>query len=177
MATDSNEVTLFDYQGNNVRTIMIDGEPWFVAKDVCTALNYQSNNRSYIFGLIPDNWKGSRIFATNGGPQKLSIVSEQGLYFFIGRSDKPMALPFQKWVAGEVLPAIRKTGSYGVPKASIEDLISNPDLVIAYAQQVKQLQVERDAAMEQCGKFAELAGEANAERAIAISQRDNANNR
>lgn len=56
--------------------------------------------------------EGSNRIATPGGEQEMLTLSEQGLYFFLGRSDKPRALPFQKWLAGEVLPAIRKTGKY-----------------------------------------------------------------
>ena len=59
---------------------------------------------------MPDEWRGVGSVPTPTGNQELVILSEQGLYFFLGRSDKPAALPMQKWVAGEVLPTIRKTG-------------------------------------------------------------------
>lgn len=130
-----------------IRTVVIGGDPWFVAKDVCDALGYKSTNRSHILSMIPDGWKGSRKIATPGGMQSLSIVSEQGLYFFIGRSDKPSAIEFQKWIAGEVLPTIRKTGGAYLTVAKAEELLANPDLIIGLAQQVKQLQAERDLAI------------------------------
>lgn len=109
----------------NVRTIMIDDEPWFVAKDVTNALGYTSTNMTTLFKAVPSEWKGSNPITTLGGEQEMLTISEQGLYFFLGRSDKPNALPFQKWLAGEVLPSIRKTGGYGnAPKALPKDYVS-----------------------------------------------------
>lgn len=98
----------------NVRIVMQDGEPWFVAKDVAEALGYASTNVVQIFGSVPAVWKGSNPITTPGGVQDMVCVSEQGLYFFLGRSDKPKALPYQMWIAGEVMPALRKTGQYSV---------------------------------------------------------------
>ncbi|CAK0754896.1 hypothetical protein CCP4SC76_2580001 [Gammaproteobacteria bacterium] len=63
---------------------------------------------------------GVRSVLTPGGIQEINILREQGLYFFLGRSDKPGALPLQKWVAGEVIPSIRKTGQYALPGAKVE---------------------------------------------------------
>ena len=65
-----------------------------------------------IFQAVPEEWKGSNPITTLGGEQEMLIISEQGLYFFLGRSDKPVALPFQKWLAGDVIPSIRKHGLY-----------------------------------------------------------------
>ena len=95
--------------GAKVRTVLIDGEPWFVAKDVCEALGYYWNGKKTV-AHVPEEWRGVGSVPTPTGNQELIIFSEQGLYFFLGRSDKPAALPMQKWVAGEVLPTIRKTG-------------------------------------------------------------------
>ena len=96
----------------SVRVVDKDGDPWFVAKDVCEALGYQWNGASRI-AHVPDEWRGATSVVTPSGEQEMLTLSEQGLYFFLGRSDKPAALPFQKWLAGDVLPSIRKTGSYG----------------------------------------------------------------
>ena len=110
-----NALSQFNFQTNAVRTIAENGEIWFVAKDISKALDYsQSSTAAVIFQSVPDEWKGIKPIDTLGGRQKLLMISEQGLYFFLGRSDKPKALPFQKWLAGEVLPSIRKTGSYSV---------------------------------------------------------------
>lgn len=110
-----NALSQFNFQTNAVRTIAENGEIWFVAKDVLTALDYsESSNPAKVTQNIPEEWKGVKLIHTLGGNQKLLMISEQGLYFFLGRSDKPKALPFQKWLAGEVLPSIRKTGAYSL---------------------------------------------------------------
>lgn len=105
-----NELTVFNYGAAVVRTVMIDGEPWFVAKDVCEILGVGWNGTT--ISHIPEQWKGMRSVRTPRGNQMMAVLSEQGVYFFLGRSDKPAALPFQMWIAGDVVPMIRKTGSY-----------------------------------------------------------------
>ncbi|MDR2097663.1 MAG: hypothetical protein LBP37_04005 [Spirochaetaceae bacterium] len=106
----------FYFEGCPVRKLDIEGEVWFVAKDVAEALGYTSTNMAQIFSHVPAEWKGSNPIATLGGVQNMLCLSEQGLYFFLGRSDKPAALPFQKWLAGEVVPAIRRQGFYAPPE-------------------------------------------------------------
>lgn len=102
----------FAFDSALVRVIMDDrGEPWFVAKDVALALGYQWAGIRNV-QHVPAEWRGVESVSTPSAVQEMHILSEQGLYFFLGRSDKPGALPFQKWLAGEVLPAIRKTGGY-----------------------------------------------------------------
>lgn len=115
----------FNFGNSPIRTSLVDGEPFWVAKDVAEALGYswQKNLTNH----VPGEWKGINRINTPGGIQEMLTLSEQGLYFFLGRSDKPAALPMQKWIAGEVLPSIRKTGSYGVtpfraPKNMLEAL-------------------------------------------------------
>lgn len=106
-----NSIVPFDFEGANVRVVDRDGDPWFVAKDVAEVLGIRWDGAGTV-GHVPDEWKGVGSVPTPGGKQELLTISEQGLYFFLGRSDKPKALPFQKWIAGEVLPSIRKTGGY-----------------------------------------------------------------
>lgn len=107
-----------------VRVVNVDGEPWFVAKDVLRALEYADDyNPSRAMQAIPDEWKGVQRMHTLGGEQEMLTISEPGLYFFLGRSDKPAALPYQKWISGEVMPSIRKTGGYSMaPKTYAEAL-------------------------------------------------------
>src|SRR5699024_8420576 len=106
-------VKLFEKEEfGKVRVVMQDEDPWFVAKDVAVALGYASTNMTTVFQAVPDEWKGSNRIATPGGEQEMLIISEPGLYFFLARSDKPTALPFQKWLAGDVVPSIRKHGLY-----------------------------------------------------------------
>lgn len=107
-----NELQVFEYQSNEIRTVIDEqGNPWLVAKDVCTGLGY-SRFDSNLLGNVPEDWKGTKPIRTPGGEQEMLCLSEQGLYFFLARSDKPSALPFQKWIAGDVIPSIRKTGGY-----------------------------------------------------------------
>lgn len=109
-------LTPFDFEGHAVRVVTDDaGEPWFVAMDVAETLGYswQSN----VIAHVPSDWKGVRPINTPGGKQQMTVLTEQGLYFFLARSDKPNALPFQRWMAGDVLPSIRRTGSFAAPGA------------------------------------------------------------
>lgn len=104
----------FSFESKSIRVLNLDGAPWFVAKDVAEALEYSWKGKGTI-GHIPEEWRGVCSVQTPSGIQEMATLSEPGLWFFINRSDKPKALPFQKWVAGEVLPSIRQTGSYGLP--------------------------------------------------------------
>ena len=107
----------FSFESKEIRTVNDNGEVWVVAKDVAEALGYTWKGPADNLGHVPEKWKGVRSVRTPGGSQEMAVLSEQGLYFFLGRSDKPKALPFQMWIAGEVLPQIRRTGSYGKPKS------------------------------------------------------------
>lgn len=119
-----NGIQVFENSGlGSVRVVMHNGEPWFVAKDVCEALGYQWNGAARI-AHIPEEWRGVTSVVTPFGEQTMLTISEQGLYFFLGRSDKPAALPYQKWIAGDVLPSIRKTGSYSAPSVPAKAEIS-----------------------------------------------------
>lgn len=110
----------FQFESSEIRTVNDNGEVWVVAKDVVEALGYaDTSNLGKALDHVPDEWKGRYPIPTPGGTQITWCISEQGLYFFLARSDKPKALPFQKWIAGEVLPQIRKTGSYGTPELPV----------------------------------------------------------
>ena len=109
------ELQVFKNGDFSVRTIEDNGEIWFVAKDVADALGYERFD-SNLIKSVPDFWKGTKRIRTLGGEQKMLCLSEQGLYFFLGRSDKKAVLPYQMWIAGEVVPSIRKTGSYTLPQ-------------------------------------------------------------
>ena len=116
----TNAIQVFNFEGNKTRVVMMDGEPWFVAKDVCEALGYVWNGVQRI-AHVPEEWRGVTSVVTPSGIQEMNILSEQGLYFFLGRSDKPAALPYQKTVAGVVMPSIRKTGSYSISGKTNDD--------------------------------------------------------
>lgn len=103
----------FTFGAHAVRVIMRDGEPWFVATDVAEALGY-SSPKDAAEHLDADE-KGSATTRTPGGDQRVTVINESGLYALVLRSRKPEARKFAKWVVGEVLPAIRKTGRYEQP--------------------------------------------------------------
>lgn len=114
----SKEIQVFSFEDRETRVTMVKGEPWIVAKDVADALGYNPDSKmGMLFKHVPEEWKGVNRIYTPGGSQKMLCLSEQGLYFFLGRSDKPKALPYQRWIAGEVVPSIRKTGEYATPAA------------------------------------------------------------
>lgn len=107
------KVIPFRFEAREVRTILVDDQPWFAAKDIIGSLGYaKSSSPAKLTEHVPSQWKGVNPIHTPGGMQRLLMLSEQGLYFFLGRSDKEKALPFQIWLAGEVLPEIRRSGRY-----------------------------------------------------------------
>ncbi|MCQ4162775.1 BRO family protein [Roseomonas sp. GC11] len=110
-----------------VRTVMIDGQPWFVAADVCRCLDLPvGNGNSAYRKLAPGEMtKGDRITFGMLPGKPLILISESGLYKLIMRSDKPEARQFQAWVTREVLPAIRKDGVY----VRGEELLKQPALL------------------------------------------------
>ena len=117
-----NQIMPFQYDGNQVRTVLIDGQPWFAAKDVCDILEITWSG-SKTLANISEKHKGLVSFTTPGGNQELWAVDEAGLYKLIMRSNKPEAEKFQDWVTEEVLPTIRRDGIYAmIPKTYPEAL-------------------------------------------------------
>lgn len=112
-----NELQIFNYNGNEVRTIQKDGEPWWVLKDVCEILGI-SHVKDTVNRLEEDEVGQTEVIDRLGRIQTTNIINESGLYNVILRSDKPEAKPFRKWVTSEVLPSIRKTGAYSVPRTT-----------------------------------------------------------
>jgi prophage antirepressor-like protein len=107
---------IFSFEGKETRVVDVNGEPWWVAKDVCDVLGIQ-NARDEVAKCLDEDEKGVDKIDTLGGKQEMNVISESGLYALIMRSNKPEAKRFRKWVTSEVLPAIRKTGSYSAPAA------------------------------------------------------------
>lgn len=104
------QIIPFTFNNTELRTLNIDGEPWFVAKDVCNALDIK-NSRDAVSRLDEDE-KGVATTDTPGGKQKLQTVNEPGLYQLIFISRKSEAKTFKRWVTHEVIPSIRKHGGY-----------------------------------------------------------------
>ena len=137
-----NELQIFNYNGNEVRTVQIDGEPWWVLKDVCGVLGI-SKYRDVAARLDEDEREPVKV-DTLGGEQEMVCVNESGLYNVILRSDKPEAKPFRKWVTAEVLPSIRKHGAYLTPE-TLEQAILNPDTMIKLCTALKDEQEKNKA--------------------------------
>lgn len=115
-----NELQVFDFNNSKVRTFEKNSEVWFCLKDVCRILEIK-NHKDVISRL---NTKGVDITdtLTKGGMQKMNFINESNLYKVIFQSRKPQAEQFTEWVTGEVLPAIRKKGSYGLPQTPEEKI-------------------------------------------------------
>lgn len=136
----------FPATGQAVRTVLVDGEPWFVAKDCCEAIGI-SKYRDAVAHLDVDE-RASAVVDTLGGPQTVSIVSEAGLYSLLMISRSPKIQTFRRWVTHEVLPAIRRTGSYSVAELGRKELAR---MVIAAEEEREKLaaqvaELEPDAA-------------------------------
>lgn len=115
-----NDLQVFGFEGAAVRVVDVKGEPWWVAKDVADVLGYRM--ASDMARMLDDDERGTHKMRTVSGDQEMTIINESGLYSAILRSEKPEAKAFKKWITAEVLPAIRKTGTYGKPKHSAADI-------------------------------------------------------
>lgn len=118
-----NELKVFENpEFGRVRTVSVDNEPWFFAKDVCDALSIATNHvRESLEEDEVSNLRSTEIGPEFGGKAPL-IVSEAGLYSLILKSRKPEAKAFKRWITHEVIPAIRKTGGYHVPQSPAEQM-------------------------------------------------------
>ena len=136
------------YKDTPVRIIEKDGEPWFVAKDVCNVLEL-ANPRSSM-ALLDEDERGVHSMDTPSAKQEMAIISEAGLYSLILRSRKPEAKAFKRWVTHEVLPSIRKTGAYLAPNLSLEKL---QKIIEAIGEQYKML-IESNSVLRQQLEYA-----------------------
>lgn len=153
------EVFQFPVTGQSIRTVLVDGKPGVVGVDVCAVLGL-GNPRSSL-ALLDDDEKGVHTVDTPGGPQRLTVVTEPGLYSLILRSRKPEARAFKRWITHEVLPAIRKTGGYGRELSRLE-LIE-----LAREAEVERLAAlqRADAAEHQVAELEPRAAQADQHRA------------
>lgn len=147
-----------------MRTVVIDGEPWFVGKDVAAALGYKDTVNALKAHVDVDDKRGWR-FTTPSGNQEMTIINESGLYSLVLSSKLPGAKQFKRWVTSEVIPSIRKHGAYMTPD-TLDEMIASPDFGIRLLTELKE---ERD-------KRAALEAQAEADRpkvlfadAVAVS--------
>lgn len=114
------QLVVKQFEGRNGRVLMENGQPHFVARDVARWLEYPKTSIEQINNLtakVPGEWKSHKQIMGKAGERRALTLTEQGFYFFVIRSDKPKALPLQKFVAGEVLPSLMRTGIYAMPES------------------------------------------------------------
>lgn len=152
-------------QFGEVRTIAKDGEPWFVANDICKVLGH-TNSRVAVASLDEDEKGVSKVY-TLGGEQQMTVVNEAGMYQLVIRSNLPAAKAFKRWITHEVIPTIRRHGAYAT-ETTIESIIADPESGIKLLQALKAEQERR--------KEAEAIAEAQKPKALfadAVAASDN----
>lgn len=130
-----NNLQNFNFEGNNVRTVLIENEPYFVGKDVATILGYERADNA-IRKHVDHEDKLMHQISASGQKRNMTIINESGLYSLILSSKLPAAKKFKRWVTKEVLPSIRKNDAY-LTTEKAEEILLNPDTIITLAQQVK----------------------------------------
>lgn len=137
------EITFFSNQEFGViRAVEIDGEPWFVGKDVAERLGYERATKAIQDHVDNEDKDEVPIQDSIGRMQKTPIINESGLYSLILSSKLPRAKAFKRWVTSEVIPSIRKHGAY-MTLETAEQMISNPDFMIRLLQELKSEQEQR----------------------------------
>ena len=130
-----NNIQLFNNeQFGEIRCIIKDKEPWFVANDICTALGL--NNNRMAISRLDDDEKDVSLIDTLGGEQNCTIINEAGLYSLVLSSRKPEAKEFKRWVTHDILPTIRKHGIYATDD-TLDKIVSNPDFGIRLLTELK----------------------------------------
>ena len=119
-----NEVQLFNFESHEVRSLLLNNEPWFVGKDVAEALGYSKARNAIATHIDSEDKKDAPIQGTLGGVQEMTVINESGLYALIFGSKLESAQKFKRWVTSEVLPALRKTGQYQVKELSGQELMA-----------------------------------------------------
>ena len=138
-----NQPQLFNFKGQQVRTVTINNEPYFVGKDVAVILGYKKPENAIANHVEGEDKTTTLIQGTGSNYKSKSVViNESGLYSLILSSKLPTAKEFKHWVTSEVLPAIRKHGAYMTPQ-TIEKVLLNPDTIINLATQLKEEQEQR----------------------------------
>lgn len=138
---DSKLMTFENAAFGKIRTLTIDGEPWFVAADVCRVL--EIGNPSMAVERLDDDEKGISTIDTLGGKQRMTIINEPGLYTLVLSSRKPEAKAFKRWITHEVIPAIRKYGGY-MTKSLLEQVLENPNLIYEFARRMLEEQQKNE---------------------------------
>lgn len=148
-----NEITSYVFDGSNVRTLVIDGQPYFVGKDVAEILGY-ANTRDALSKHVDSEDKNTVAIhdgIKRGNPNQ-TVINESGLYSLIIGSKLPQAKEFKHWVTSEVLPTIRKHGAY-MTDEKIEEVLLNPDTIIKLATELKTERERRSIAEQRVNEL------------------------
>lgn len=143
-----NELQVFDFDSNEVRTVVVNEEPYFVGKDVAEILGYAKARNAIAKHVDDEDKKDAPIQGTLGGTQQMTIINESGLYSLIFSSKLDSAKRFKRWVTSEVLPVIRKHGIYATDSV-IEQTMKNPDYIITVLTEFKKERESRLVAEQQ----------------------------
>ena len=149
-----------------VRTMMRDGEPWFVAADVCRALEIV-NHKDALTRLDSDEKSGVALTDPHGREQITNIINEAGLYALVLGSRKPEAKAFKRWMTHEVIPSIRKNGAYLTPEASYK-MLSDPQLLTTLSEKNEEVKLLTSESAEKDRKIAALENECDIRRRQTI---------
>lgn len=158
----ASQLVPYIFENKQARLVMIKGEPWFVAGDVCRILDLA--NVSMALRILDEDEKGVSTVDTPGGTQQISCVSEPGMYKLVGRSRKPEAKRFDRWIRHVVLPSIRKNGGYIAGQEKVATGEMSDIELLARAVQVGSRIID-----EQKAKIAELTPKADALDRIAAA--------
>lgn len=137
-----NEVQLFNFESHEVRSLLLNNEPWFVGKDVAEALGYSKARNAIATHIDSEDKKDAPIQGTLGGVQEMTVINESGLYSLVLSSKLPSAKKFKRWVTSEVLPALRKTGQYQVNELSGQELMAKALIEAQNVLAAKDKQIE-----------------------------------
>lgn len=143
-----NTPQIFNFEQNEVRTVLVNDEPYFVGKDVAEVLGYSKPRNAISTHVDEEDKQDAPIQGDLGGKQKMTIINESGLYSLILKSKLPNAKKFKRWVTSEVLPQIRKHGMYAT-----DELLNNPDLLIEVATKLKEERTLRLIAEQQVNEL------------------------
>ena len=152
----------FNYSGRQVRTVSINGEPWFVLADLCAVLGL-ANVGNVAARVDEVNIRQADVENTRGQNRQTLIVSESGMYEVVLRSDKAEAVAFRRWITSEVLPEIRKTGTYGTPALTGPALLA---AAVLEAQTMIDAQAETIRELEPAAKSWKRLADANGDHDV-----------
>lgn len=183
MNTESNTISPFAYGDHLIRIIDQNGNPWFVAKDVCRSIGLRNVGMA-LRPLDEDEVNQIDLIDSLGRNQATNVVSESGLYALVLRSDKPAARTFRKWITSEILPQLRRTGSYvsaqlreeiTALRQQVEELQSRPPAITDTAPNVENLSLEAADFVLTVHRLIELGTSPDAACKAAVRQQENSN--